>query len=132
MAQLADPEDAAQEFVWLDSVLESIETTLVVTFDTVDGLSRDWHQGKLLRDTLFEVVSSVPTFRHGRAEVFARPEPFVNETLKIIEPKLRSASVKLNWTRTAKVLNSAIADIGTGWIQRQQCVPLLTLTPSSN
>lgn len=100
MAQFADPEDAAEEFSRLDSALESLGKTLVVTFDAVDTLSRDWHRGRLLLDTLFEAVWSLRAFRRIRAKVFVRPEQFNDETLKFIElPKLRSGSVELTWNQ---------------------------------
>ncbi|WP_250518940.1 hypothetical protein [Caballeronia sp. ATUFL_M1_KS5A] len=101
MGTFADPEDAADEFHRLDNALAAADKTLLVTFDAVDTLSRDWQRGRLLLDSLFEAVWSLRAYRRIRAKVFVRPEQLNDETLRFIElPKLRSGSVKLEWNQT--------------------------------
>jgi len=101
MEKFSDPEDAADEFSRLDNALAAADKTLLVTFDAVDTLSRDWQRGRLLLDSLFEAVWSLRAYRSIRAKVFVRPEQLNDETLRFIElPKLRSGSVKLEWNQT--------------------------------
>ncbi|MEA3131097.1 MAG: hypothetical protein QOF46_2892 [Paraburkholderia sp.] len=47
-------------------------------------------------------------------------------------PPIRRQSRAAAPYRASGLVPSAKADIGTGWIHRQLCVSLLTLTPSSN
>lgn len=100
MNEYADPEDAAKEFKLLDEKLAKLGRTLLVTFDALDTISKEWKRSSLLIDALFEVVWSLRARRFIRAKVFIRPEQLNDETLRFVElPKLRSGRVELDWTQ---------------------------------
>ncbi len=101
MARFSDPEEAAQELARLDQALATKKQTLLITFDALDTISRDWRRAGLLLDGLFEVIWSLRTRRAIRAKVFIRPEQLHDPALRFIElPKLRSGAVELNWSQT--------------------------------
>lgn len=101
MVEFSDPEDAAKEIKKLDNRLIEKNETLLITFDALDTLSRDWKRSTLLLDSLFEVVWSLRARRCIRAKIFIRPEQLNDESLQFVElPKLRSGSVELNWSQT--------------------------------
>lgn len=100
MDQYADPEDWYKEIKSLDERLTASGRTLLVTFDALDTISREWKRSSLLIDALFEVIWSLRARRSIRAKVFIRPEQFNDETLRFVElPKLRSGRVELDWTQ---------------------------------
>ena len=100
MAEYSDPEDWAQEIRRLDSRLTASSKVLLVTFDALDTLSRDWKRSSLLIDALFEVIWSLRARKAIRAKIFIRPEQLNDETLRFVElPKLRSSRVELEWTQ---------------------------------
>lgn len=98
METYADPEDADKELRALDKGFASANRTLLVTFDALDTLSREWVRSSLIVDALFEVIWGLRVRRSIRAKVFIRPEQLDDETLKFVElPKLRSGRVELEW-----------------------------------
>lgn len=100
MEQFADPEDWYKEIKSLDEKLTASGRTLLVTFDALDTISREWKRSSLLIDALFEVIWSLRARRSIRAKVFIRPEQLNDETLRFVElPKLRSGRVELDWTQ---------------------------------
>jgi len=100
MESYADPEDAAKEFKLLDQQFSASGRTLLVTFDALDTLSREWVRSSLLVDALFEVVWALRARRSIRAKVFIRPEQLNDESLRFVElPKLRSGRVELEWNQ---------------------------------
>lgn len=100
MKQFADPEDATQELKSLDNELNKLGKTLLVTFDALDTISREWRRSSQLTDSLFEVIWSLRARRCIRAKVFIRPEQLNDETLRFVElPKLRSGRVELEWSQ---------------------------------
>ncbi|MDP2758782.1 MAG: hypothetical protein Q8O64_00030 [Sideroxyarcus sp.] len=100
MDQYADPEDWYKEIKSLDERLTASGRTLLVTFDALDTISREWKRSSLLIDALFEVIWSLRARRSIRAKVFIRPEQLNDETLRFVElPKLRSGRVELEWTQ---------------------------------
>lgn len=101
MQKYADPEDAAEEWKRLDLALKKNGNEVLVTFDALDTISRDWKRSALLLDALFEVIWSLRARHAIRAKVFIRPEQLGDKTLRFIElPKLRSSAVELTWTQT--------------------------------
>jgi hypothetical protein len=95
-----DPEDLAKEFKALDERIAATKKTLLVTFDALDTLSRDWNRSSLLMDGLFEAIWSLRARRAIKAKIFIRPEQLNDETLRFVElPKLRSGRVELDWTQ---------------------------------
>jgi hypothetical protein len=100
MERYADPEDAAQELKLLDARLAKANLTMLVTFDALDTISRDWKRSSLLIDALFEAIWSLRARRCLRAKVFIRPEQLNDDSLRFVElPKLRSSRVELEWTQ---------------------------------
>jgi hypothetical protein len=100
MERYADPEDAAEELSSLDRQFGVSGRTLLVTFDALDTLSRQWLRSSLLVDALFEVVWALRARRSIRAKVFIRPEQLNDESLRFVElPKLRSGRVELEWNQ---------------------------------
>ncbi len=100
MEQYADPEDWNKEIKSLDDRLTKSGHTLLVTFDALDTVSREWKRSSLLIDALFEVIWSLRARRSIRAKVFIRPEQLNDDTLRFVElPKLRSGRVELVWTQ---------------------------------
>jgi len=98
MEKFADPEDAEHEFNSLEERFRSKELTLLVTFDALDTLSREWARSSLLLDALFEVVWGLRARRHLKAKLFIRPEQLNDESLRFVElPKFRSGRVELEW-----------------------------------
>jgi hypothetical protein len=101
MQKYADPEDAAQEWKRIDLALKKNDNEVLVTFDALDTISRDWKRSALLLDALFEVIWSLRARHAIRAKVFIRPEQLNDKALRFIElPKLRSSAVELSWTQT--------------------------------
>lgn len=100
MEQYADPEDWYQDIKLLDDELTKLDRTLLVTFDALDTISREWKRSSLLLDALFEVIWSLRARRSIRAKIFIRPEQLNDESLRFVElPKLRSGRVELDWTQ---------------------------------
>jgi len=101
MNKLKNPEAFSKELKKLDAKLESLGKILLVTFDALDTLSRDWQRSSRLVDTLFEVVWSLRARRNIKAKLFIRPEQLADENLKFVEmPKLRGGSIELTWSQT--------------------------------
>jgi hypothetical protein len=117
MIKFSDPEDWYMEIKRLDEVLTKSGSILLITFDALDTISREWKRSNLLLDALFEVVWSLRARRSIRAKIFIRPEQLNNESLRFVElPKLRSGRVELDWTQVElygllfrRLLNSAIS-----------------------
>lgn len=100
MEQYVDPEDWHKEIRVLDEKLTTSGHTLLITFDALDTISKEWKRSSLLIDALFEVIWSLRARRSIRAKIFIRPEQLNDETLSFVElPKLRSGRVELNWTQ---------------------------------
>ena len=94
----SDPEDAERELRLLDREFEGSGRILLVTFDALDTLSRDWFRSTRLVDTLFEAIWMLRARRAIRAKIFIRPEQLNDESLRFVElPKLRSGRVELEW-----------------------------------
>ncbi|WP_297575360.1 hypothetical protein [uncultured Deefgea sp.] len=100
MQEFSDPEDAQLEFKILDKKIAESDKILLVSFDALDTLSKDWKRSTLLLDALFEVIWSLRVRRAIRAKIFIRPEQLNDESLRFIEmPKLRSSCVELSWSQ---------------------------------
>jgi len=100
MERFSDPEEAAKEFKSLDQQFAKSGRSLLVTFDALDTLSREWVRSSLLVDALFEVVWALRARRYIRAKIFIRPEQLNDESLRFVElPKLRSGRVELEWNQ---------------------------------
>ncbi len=100
MEQYSDPEDLEAELKRVDRELTDRDKTLLVTFDALDTLSRDWRRSSLLIDALFEAVWSLRARKAVRAKVFIRPEQLNDDKLRFIElPKLKSGRVELEWSQ---------------------------------
>jgi hypothetical protein len=98
MERYSDPEDAEKELRSLDKEFITSGRTLLVTFDALDTLSREWVRSSRLVDALFEVIWALRAYRAMKAKVFIRPEQLDDETLRFVElPKLRSGRVELEW-----------------------------------
>ncbi len=96
----SDPEDAASEFDLIDRQFARDGRLLLVTFDALDTLSREWVRSSVLIDTLFEAVWALRARRSIRAKIFIRPEQLNDESLRFVElPKLRSGRVELEWNQ---------------------------------
>jgi hypothetical protein len=94
----SDPEEAEREIRVLDNEFGKRGKVLLVTFDALDTLSRDWFRATRLVDALFEAIWTLRARRSIRAKVFIRPEQFNDESLRFVElPKLRSGRVELEW-----------------------------------
>lgn len=100
MERYADPEDLEVELKSLDQKLTARGKILLITFDALDTLSREWKRSSQLIDGLFEAVWSLRAQKAIRAKIFIRPEQLNDENLRFIElPKLRSGRVELEWTQ---------------------------------
>lgn len=100
MERFSDPEDAEAELTRIDSQFRSRGQLLLVTFDALDTLSRDWVRSSRLVDALFETIWSLRARRHIKAKVFIRPEQLNDDTLRFVElPKLKSGRVELEWNQ---------------------------------
>lgn len=100
MVKYADPEDWSTEIKTLDERLTRSGKTLLITFDALDTISREWKRSSLLLDALFEVIWSLRARRSIRAKIFIRPEQLNDESLRFVElPKLRSGRVELEWSQ---------------------------------
>ncbi len=98
MEAYSDPENAAREFRALDKRLADSGRVLLVTFDALDTVSKEWVRSSLLIDALLEVIWALRARRAIRAKVFIRPEQLNDESLRFVElPKLRSGRVELEW-----------------------------------
>jgi hypothetical protein len=98
LEKYSDPEDAERALRSLDKKFTATGRTLLVTFDALDTLSRDWVRSSRLVDALFETIWALRAYRSIRAKVFIRPEQLDDETLRFVElPKLRSGRVELEW-----------------------------------
>lgn len=96
-----DPEDYETRLRYADRALDAEDKTCLILFDALDTLSKDWTQLTRLTDALFEACWMLRARRRIRAKVFIRPDQLNDEGLKFVElPKLRSARVELNWSRT--------------------------------
>ncbi|HWG21538.1 MAG TPA: hypothetical protein VG225_13495 [Terracidiphilus sp.] len=94
----SDPEDAERAIRALDDEFGKKGNVLLVTFDALDTLSRDWFRATRLVDALFEAIWTLRARRSIRAKVFIRPEQLNDESLRFVElPKLRSGRVELEW-----------------------------------
>ncbi len=100
MKKYADPEDAEIYLLKLDKLLSKDESILLITFDALDTISRDWNRSTLILDSLFEVIWSLRARKFIKAKVFIRPEQLNDESLRFVEmPKLRSSRVQLEWNQ---------------------------------
>lgn len=100
MENFNDPEDVDIYFSDLDAKLAILNKTILVTFDALDTISKQWGRSGLLLDSLFETVWSLRAYKNIKAKIFIRPEQLNDETLRFVEiPKLRSARVELEWTQ---------------------------------
>jgi hypothetical protein len=96
----SDPEDLDIYLNKLDNKLQAKNITLVITFDALDKLSKEWSRSTLILDALFEVVWDLRIRKAIKAKIFIRPEQLNDENLKFVEmPKLRSSRVELEWTQ---------------------------------
>ncbi len=101
MDKYADPEDFSDEIKNIDKQLAQADQILLVTFDALDTLSRDWKRSGQLLDALFEVIWSLRARRCIRAKLFIRPEQLGDDSLRFVElPKLRSGRIELTWSQT--------------------------------
>jgi hypothetical protein len=98
MNRFSAPEDAEKELRTLDKELTASGRILLVTFDALDTLSREWVRSSRLVDALFEAIWALRAYRAIKAKVFIRPEQLEDENLRFVElPKLRSGRVELEW-----------------------------------
>jgi hypothetical protein len=97
----ADPEAFDAEMRRIDEFFHSSQKVLLVVFDALDTIAREWPRLTALTDALFEAVWSLRARKAIRAKIFIRPEQLNDEALKFVElPKLRSGRVELEWNRT--------------------------------
>lgn len=100
ISKYSDPEEADMYLSELDEKLDKSKRTILITFDALDKLSRDWGRSNLLLDSLLEVVWDLRIRKRIRAKIFIRPEQLNDESLKFVEiPKLRSSRVELEWSQ---------------------------------
>lgn len=100
MQKYEDPELFEGALRAVDAVLTGRDKTLLVIFDALDTLSREWGQLTILTDALFEAAWSLRARRCIRAKIFIRPDQLNDESLRFVElPKLKSGRVELNWKR---------------------------------
>jgi hypothetical protein len=98
MEKYSDPEDSEKELLSLDKEFAASGRTLLLTFDALDTLSRDWVRSSRLVDALFEAIWALRARRSIKSKVFIRPEQLDDENLRFVElPKLRSGRVELEW-----------------------------------
>lgn len=96
-----DPEEYSTEIKKIDKSLGIKNQVLLVTFDALDTISRDWKRTGQLIDALLEVIWSLRARRCIRAKLFIRPEQLADDSLRFVElPKLRSGRIELTWTQT--------------------------------
>ncbi|MDB5760398.1 MAG: hypothetical protein JWM30_3687 [Burkholderia sp.] len=96
-----DPEDFSSEIKRIDKKLAAADKVLLVTFDALDTISRDWKRSGKLIDALLEVIWSLRARQCIRAKLFIRPEQLADDSLRFVElPKLRSGRIELTWTQT--------------------------------
>lgn len=101
MKKYADPEDAEIYLVKLDKQLAKSDEVLLITFDALDTIAKDWGRSTLILDALFEVVWSLRSRKYIKPKVFIRPEQLNDESLRFVEmPKLRSSRVELHWSQS--------------------------------
>lgn len=101
MKKYADPEDAELYLIKLDKQLEKSNKVLLITFDALDTIAKDWNRATLILDALFEVVWSLRVRKFIKPKVFIRPEQLNDESLRFVEmPKLRSSRVELHWSQS--------------------------------
>jgi len=97
----SDPEHFEERLRSVDRALDAADRTCMIIFDALDTLSREWEQLTKLTDALFEACWMLRARRRVRAKIFIRPDQLNDEGLRFVElPKLRSARVELNWSRT--------------------------------
>lgn len=100
MIQYAEPEEWSKQIQTYDDKLTQKGKTLLITFDALDTIAREWKRSGLLLDALFEVIWSLRARRSILAKIFIRPEQLNDESLRFVElPKLRSGRVELEWTQ---------------------------------
>lgn len=100
ISKYSDPEETDLYLSDLDEKLDALKKTILITFDALDKLSRDWGRSNLLLDSLLEVVWDLRIRKKIRAKIFIRPEQLNDESLKFVEiPKLRSSRVELEWSQ---------------------------------
>ena len=100
MDRYSDPENTTNEFMGLDKQLSNRGQLLLVIFDALDTVSKDWRRSALLIDALFEVIWALRVRRSIRAKIFIRPEQLNDDALRFVElPKLRSGRVELEWNQ---------------------------------
>ncbi|NDL63761.1 hypothetical protein [Acerihabitans arboris] len=100
MERYANPEKIEVYFDKLDVKLEKIGRTLLITFDALDRLSKEWGRSTLLLDALFEVAWGLRARKRIKAKIFIRPEQLNDESLRFVEiPKLRSSRIELEWSQ---------------------------------
>lgn len=99
-AEFSEPELLERYLRSLDRQIEAMDKTVLVVFDALDTLARDWRKLTLLTDALFEAVWLLRAYSSIRAKIFIRPDQLNDEGLRFVElPKLRNGRVELNWTR---------------------------------
>jgi hypothetical protein len=100
MSKYRDHEDFTTEMKRIDRALESSGKLLLITFDALDTLSREWRRSSRLIDALFESIWSLRSRTNIRAKLFMRPEQLSDDNLRFVElPKLRNRSIALVWTQ---------------------------------
>ena len=100
MQDFNDPEDVDIYFSDLEESLNKLNKTILVTFDALDTIAKQWGRSGLLLDALFEAIWSLRAYKNIKAKVFIRPEQLNDDSLRFVElPKLKSARVELEWTQ---------------------------------
>jgi hypothetical protein len=101
MEKYGDPEEITAELRRMDGELRKMARTLLITFDALDTVSRNWGRSTKLIDGLLETIWSLRTYKSIRAKIFIRPEQLNDENLRFIElPKMRSSAVQLEWSQS--------------------------------
>ncbi len=101
MNTFADPETFDTEMRRIDKAFDQADKVLLIVFDALDTVAREWQRLTALTDALFEAVWSLRARRAIRAKIFIRPEQLNDDGLRFVElPKLRSGRVELQWNRT--------------------------------
>ncbi len=84
-----------------DLRLQANGKTLLVVYDALDTVARNWPRRRLLTDALLEVVWALRAYSFIRPKLFLRPDQMEDDSLRFVElPKLRTGAVKLRWTKT--------------------------------
>lgn len=100
LALAADWEERGRVLSECEDQLRYRGKVLLVVYDALDRLGRDWPRRRLLTESLLEVAWEMRAFRFLRIKLFFRPDQIEDEALRFVElPKLRTGAVRLKWSQ---------------------------------